>query len=151
MRSSLLINLLWLAPLAAGAQHADQYKAPASDVAAVTAASFGYIDALYKVDSTLVIKHVHPALAKRGFYQVSGGSWQDGTMTYAQLLSLSARWNKEGKEAGPKSPREVKVLEVMNRTAITRVTAEWGIDYLALGKYEDGWKIVNIIWQSPPR
>ncbi len=151
MRRSFLALAFVLCPVITSAQHADNYKAPAAEVAAVTAASFAYIDALYKVDTSLVVKYVHPSLAKRGYYKNREGNWQDAPMTYAQLLSLSGRWNKEGREAGPKSPREVKVLEVMNRTAVTRVTAEWGIDYLALGKYEDGWKIVNILWQEPPR
>lgn len=139
------------APALVHAQQPNDYKAPAADVEAVTAASFAYIDALYKVDSALVTKYVHPSLAKRGYYRNRSGAWQEAPMTWAQLYALSARWNKDGKEAGPSSPREVKVLEVMNRTAVTRVTAEWGIDYLSLGKYDDGWKIVGIVWQEPPR
>lgn len=133
------------------AQAPGNYTAPPQDVQAVTEASFGYIDALYKVDTSLVAKYVHPALAKRGYWRNREGVWQESPMTYAQLLTLSGRWNKDGKQAGPSSPREVKVLEVLDHTAITRVTAEWGVDYLALGKTADGWKIVNIIWQELPK
>ncbi len=122
-----------------------------SDHDAVVAASFAYIDALYKADSTLVIKAVHPTLSKRGYIRTDDGGWREGRMSYEDLLRLSARWNKSGTEAGPSSPRSVKVLEVLDHTAVTRVTAEWGTDFLNLAKYPEGWRIVSIVWQTPPR
>jgi hypothetical protein len=45
----------------------------------------------------------------------------------------------------------VQVFEVLDRTANAKVTAQWGIDYMQLAKFTDGWKIVNIVWQTHPR
>jgi hypothetical protein len=134
-----------------GAQAMPAATGASGDVAAVTAASFAYIDALYKADSTMVIAAVHPSLTKRGYIRGENGAWREGNMTYTELLRLSALWNKRGNEAGPNSPRAVEVLKVLDHTAVTRVTAEWGTDFLNLAKYPDGWKIVSIVWQTPPR
>lgn len=146
-----LATLLLL--LSTGSAHAQSTRSSmaSTDHEAVVAASFAYIDALYKVDSTLVIKAVHPTLVKRGYIRTEDGGWREGRMSYEELLRLSARWNKSGTEAGPSSPRSVKVLEVLDHTAVTRVTAEWGTDFLNLAKYPEGWRIVSIVWQTPPR
>lgn len=146
-----LATLLLLTSGGAAAAQSTTTSKASPDHEAVVAASFAYIDALYKVDSTLVIKAVHPTLSKRGYIRMDEGSWREGNMSYEDLLRLSARWNKSGKEAGPSSPRSVKVLEVLDHTAVTRVTAEWGTDFLNLAKYPEGWKIVSIVWQTPPR
>jgi hypothetical protein len=137
--------------LTAQAQQAPSFIASPADVRAVTEASLGYIDALYKADSTLVMRHVHPTLTKRGYVRSPDGSWREGAMSYQELLRLSARWNRSGTEAGPRSPRAVELLDVLDRTAATRVTAEWGTDFLLLSRYDDGWKIVSIVWQTPPK
>ncbi len=152
MTRKLLLVALLLSASTAGAQgHGKSiHNADAADVKAVTDASFGYIDALYKVDTSLVLRYVSPNLAKRGYFRNNQGAWQEAPMSYQQLVSLSGRWNKEGKQAGPGAIRDVAVLEVLNRTAVTRIQAVWGVDYLALAKYDDGWKIVNILWQEPP-
>jgi hypothetical protein len=154
MRNSLfvaMIGALVVCPTQVAAQAGTVTPAATADVEAVRAASFAYIDALYKADSTLVLKAVHPTLNKRGFIRTETGDWREGSMSYNDLLRLSARWNKDGKEAGPSSPRAVEVLSVLDHTAVTRVTAEWGTDFLVLAKYPDGWKTVSIVWQTPPK
>jgi hypothetical protein len=45
----------------------------------------------------------------------------------------------------------VLVFDVLDKTAAVKVTASWGVDYMLLGKYDGGWQIVQILWQSPPR
>jgi Putative lumazine-binding len=147
----LIVALVVACPRSAAAQTPGTVPAATGDVAAVTAASFAYIDALYKADSTLVLKSVHPTLNKRGYIRTENGDWREGSMSYNDLLRLSARWNKDGKEAGPSSPRAVEVLSVLDHTAVTRVTAEWGTDFLVMAKYPDGWKTVSIVWQTPPK
>ncbi len=72
-------------------------------------------------------------------------------MTYDQLLETARTWNASGRTLREGAPHEVIVHEVLNRIASVRVTAQWGVDYLQLAKFDDGWKIVNIVWQSPPR
>lgn len=115
---------------------------------AVIAAAMDYLEALYKVQPELIERSVHPELAKRGMYKTKEGTYREGKMTYEQLRTLAGRWNKDGKEAGDKSPRKVTVLDMDEMTASVRLDAEWGFDYMHLAKYDGKWKIVNVLWQT---
>ncbi|MBL8227214.1 MAG: nuclear transport factor 2 family protein [Bryobacterales bacterium] len=138
-----IITLLLLCSLMA-------FAADPTDRSAVHSAAKDYIDALYEVRPDLIERSVHPNLSKRGFYRNEQGVYQEGVMTYQQLVNLAGRWNKDGKRDLSKSPREVVVTEVLDQTATAKVIADWGIDYMQLGKFNGQWKIVNILWQSHP-
>ncbi|HEX2716302.1 MAG TPA: nuclear transport factor 2 family protein, partial [Gemmatimonadaceae bacterium] len=52
----------------------------------------------------------------------------------------------------PNAPKEIVLLDVLDQTAVAKLTARWGTDYLLLAKGEDGrWQITHVLWQSPPR
>lgn len=129
---------------AAGAQ------AP-SDQEAVRQAALDYVEGIYEVKPERLQRSVHPTLVKRGFYKKDAAApYTEMPMTYEQLLKLAANWNKDGKR--DTSIKEVAVLEVLDQTAVAKVRANWGTDYMLLGKYDGQWKIVQILWQShPPR
>lgn len=118
---------------------------------AVRQAALDYVESVYEVDPARVERSVHPDLAKRGFFIKKGETaYSPHTMTFAQLVELSKNYNKNGNV--PKTaPKEVVVFEVSDQTASAKVTAVWGIDYLHLAKYDGKWKIINILWQSPPK
>ena len=69
-------------------------------------------------------------------------------MTYDQLVRLAGNWNKDKKR--DTSIKVVAVLDVLDQTAVAKVTAAWGVDYMQLAKFEGRWKIVQILWQSHP-
>jgi hypothetical protein len=71
-----------------------------------------------------------------------------GTMTYDQLVALAGSWNKNGNQ--DLSIKKVEVLDVLDQTAVAKITAQWGIDYMQLAKFDGQWKILNIVWQSHP-
>jgi hypothetical protein len=129
----------------------ERYQPAAEDVAAVEEASYGYIDAIYKADPSLVERYVHSSLTKVGYYTNQSGVWNESPMTYAQLLDVARTWNRDGTTLRAGAPREVVIYEVLDRTASAKVIAQWGIDYLQLVKYDDGWKIRHIVWQQHPR
>ncbi len=122
------------------------------DEKAVHAAAMDYLDGLYKADTTFIERSIHPELRKRGYWfnkkkeSYSGAS----DMTYEQLIKLTKRWNKDGSRANENSVKEVTVFEVLDKTATAKVTAVWGVDYMHLVKLGDEWKVMNILWQSPP-
>ena len=121
------------------------------DKEAVRQAALDYVESVYEVDPARVERSVHPDLAKRGFFIKKGETaYSPHTMTFTQLVELSKNYNKNGNV--PKTaPKEVVVFEVSDQTASAKVTAVWGIDYLHLAKYDGKWKIINILWQSPPK
>lgn len=129
--------------LAARAQNADE--------AAVRQAALDYIEAVYNVNPAQAERSVHPELVKRGFYIRQGESvYTPHSMTFEQFIELTKTYNKNG--GIPKdAPKEVVVYDVSDQTASVKVTAAWGIDYMHLAKYDGKWKIINILWQSPPK
>jgi hypothetical protein len=124
---------------------------PDSDREAVEQAVYDYVDALYLVDPARIERSVHPSLTKLGFWrQDSADSYQRLTMTFDELRDLAGRWNQSGRVDPATAPREVVVIDVLDQTAMAKLTADWGVDYLHLAKIDGAWKIVHVLWQSPP-
>lgn len=121
------------------------------DKEAVRQAAMDYIESIYDVNPAKAERSVHPDLAKRGFFLKKGETaYMPLAMTFAQLIELAKSYNRNGRV--PKdAPKEVVIFEVSDQTASAKVTASWGIDYLHLAKYDGTWKIINVLWQSPPR
>jgi len=120
-----------------------------ADREAVRQAALDYVEGVYNVEPARIERSVHPTLVKRGFYKdTAAGPYLESPMTYEQLVRLAANWNKEKKR--DISIKEVAVLDVLDQTAVAKVTAAWGIDYMQLAKFEGRWKIVQILWQSHP-
>lgn len=142
-RLILMSAFVLLAATAAQAQTAE-------DREAVRRAALDYVESIYDVDPSKAERSVHPELVKRGFFKRSEDSgYSPHTMTFAELVELAGKYNKDGRV--PKdAPKEVVVFDVADQTASAKVTASWGIDYLHLAKYEGRWQIINILWQTPP-
>ena len=118
------------------------------DRQAVQQAAANYVTAVYESKPELIEQSVHPKLTKYGFMRQQDGTYKQGQMTYDQLLEVARTWNKEKKR--DTSINKVEVLDVLDHTATAKVTAQWGIDYMQLAKFDGTWKIINIIWQTHP-
>ena len=119
----------------------------------VTQAGYNYIDTFYKADTTLAYKSVHKDVRKVGWwFDKKKKAYTDNLeMPFNKLVSLAKRWNVKGDRVNDQSPRKVEILEVSDKIAVVKVTAEWGIDYLNMVNTNEGWKSINIVWQSPPK
>lgn len=119
----------------------------------VAEAASNYIDTFYKADTTLAYKSVHPKLRKVGwwFNKKRDQYAKASEMSFDRLISLAKRWNAKGDRANSESIHEVEILDVCDKIAVAKVTAVWGIDYLNMVNTDDGWKIINIVWQSKPK
>ncbi|HVL67468.1 MAG TPA: nuclear transport factor 2 family protein [Vicinamibacterales bacterium] len=121
----------------------------AQDRDAVTRAGLDYVEGVYQVQPERIQRSVHPSLVKRGFHQKDPGApYVEMFMNYDQLVNLARNWNREGKR--DTSIKKVEVLDLLDQTAVVKVTASWGVDHMLLGKYDGAWKISLIQWQSPP-
>lgn len=122
-----------------------------SDREEVERAVLDYAESLYNVDPGLVDRSVHPTLAKVGFYRARADSpYRELRMTFDELKRLAASWNREGRVDARAAVKEVVVFDVLDQTATAKLTAEWGVDYLHLAKFDGRWQIINVLWQSPP-
>ncbi len=143
---SLALVLVLAVPLSVQAQQDADHEA-------VYNAVLDYVEGIYNVQPERIERSVHPELRKLGFFRPSAdGPYRPGTMpmTFDQLVNLAANWNKNG-QVPEDAPKEITIYEVLDRTASAKLTAHWGIDYFHLAKFDDGtWKIINVLWQSPP-
>ena len=119
----------------------------------ITQTGYNYIDTFYKVDTTLAYKSIHKNLRKVGWWydDKKKAYSQDLEMPFDALIKLAKKWNAKGDQVNAQSPRKVEVLEVSDKIAVVKVTAIWGIDYLNMVNTDDGWKAINIVWQSKPK
>jgi hypothetical protein len=126
-------------------QESDDYRM-------VQAAIEDYVLALYQVAPERIARSVDTSLHKIGYFDYDGETYFHVPMTYQQLYDLAGNWNKEGEQANTDSPLKIDIYEIHNKTASAKLTAVWGIDFMHLSKSSEGqWKIMNIMWQSPPK
>ena len=120
-----------------------------ADEDAISQAVLNYANSAYEVKPELVDQSVHPKLQKIG-YVLREGEYRELWMNYYELKQLVAGWNKEGRFDPATAKREIKVLDRLDRTAVARLDAEWGIDFFQLAKLDGTWTIMNVIWQTYP-
>lgn len=145
MMKSLTLALAVLAvPVLTSARLAER-----ADEAAVREAAMNYVTGVYEAKPELIERSVSPQLTKVGFARQGGGAYRQLPMTYAQLVALSKTWNADGKQ--DTSVKDVKVLDVLDQTAVAKLTASWGVDYMQLAKIDGTWRILHIVWQTPPQ
>ena len=139
-----LLFMIMAVPVVAPAQSSPEQEA-------VKQAVLDYVEGIYEVTPTRIERSIHPEMAKRGFFIKKGETvYSPHTMTFAQLVELSKNYNKDG-HVPKDAPKEVAVYDVSDQTASAKLTAVWGIDYLHLAKYDGKWKIINVLWQTPPK
>lgn len=117
---------------------------------AVRLAVLDYVEGVYNVDPARIERSVHPELSKLGFWKQQGKEgYVNGKMTFPQLVEVAKTWNKTGKLPA-NAPKEITIFDVQDQTASAKLVAQWGTDYFHLAKYDGKWKIINVLWQSPP-
>ncbi len=117
----------------------------------VKQAVLDYVEGVYEVSPTRIERSIHPDLSKRGFFIKKGETvYSPHTMTFPQLVELSKNYNKNG-HVPKDAPKEVVMYDISDQTASAKLIAVWGIDYIHLAKYDGKWKIINVLWQSPPK
>ncbi len=120
-----------------------------ADRQAVEEAVLDYVEGIYLVQPERIERSVHQDLRKLGYWrQDSSGEYRVAPMTYQELYDLAAKWNADGHIDAGTAPKEIVVFDVLDQTAVAKLTAAWGVDYFQLGKYDGKWMIVNVLWQS---
>jgi hypothetical protein len=117
---------------------------------AIRQAVLDYAEGIYNADPARIERSVHPSLHKGGFFEErEGGPYSFTTMTFAEMVDLSKRYNADGQM--PKAaPKEITIFDVQEQIASAKLIAWWGTDYMHLAKYGGKWMIVNVFWQTHP-
>lgn len=104
-----------------------------------------YIYAFYKGESDLLRESVHPNLAKRTVKSVENNSDLKHS-TFEDMLRLSEVFYRQSNLSD--HPRmEIVILDMSQNMASVKLIAEGWIDYIHLARFNNEWKIINVIWE----
>ncbi|HMB93211.1 MAG TPA: nuclear transport factor 2 family protein, partial [Rhodothermales bacterium] len=105
----------------------------AADQEAIRAAVLDYVEAIYNVEPDRIKRSVHPNLAKYGYWMPrDGNDYQGSAMTFDQLVDLAGKWNQSGRVNADEAPKEIEIYDVMDKTAVAKLSAQWGVDHMQL-------------------
>lgn len=114
----------------------------------VKVAVLDYIESQHTPNSAQMDRALHPRMVKRTFWkdkQTGKDYLRETTAESMILLAESYNKNKDKFPAVPK--KDVRFLDVSERTASIKLIADEWIDYLHLVKLNGSWKIINVLWQ----
>lgn len=121
-----------------------------SDAEAVRRAALDYVEGFYEGDTVKLVRAIRPEMYKYGFWRDSSTlPYRGSQMTYTQALEYANRVKARNSPTPASAPKTVQVLDVMDQTASAKLTAQWGIDYLLLAKFDGRWMITHVLWQGP--
>ena len=136
----LLVSAVLLLPQVAAAQ-------TAADSAAIRGAALDYIEGWYTGDAVRMERALHPELAKRILMANQNEPGKHFMhMTAAELIEGAGRGGGSGSPA-EEQRKEVRILDIFRGTASVRVDAQTWVDYLHVAKDNDGWVIINVLWE----
>ena len=141
MKRSLMLLLIAAAPLLA-------HAADATDNQLIERAVRDYIESQHKPDPERMERSLDPKLAKRTYWQAADGSEFIMNTDRDTMVKVAKTYNKDGTKF-PAQPRvDIKILDVDQRVATVKLTADDWIDYMHLYKNQRSeWKIINVLWQ----
>jgi hypothetical protein len=121
-----------------------------ADSAGIRGAALDYIEGWYAADGDRMARALHPELAKRIVVTDSMG--------HSRIQNQSAMTLIEGTRAGggkrtpiERQRKDFKILDIYHGAAVAKIIASDWVDYLELAKWNDHWKIVNVLWELTPR
>jgi hypothetical protein len=121
----------------------------AADSTAIRQTALDYIDGYYAGNAERMKRALHPNLAKRIVAVGPDGKTAVHNMTATQLVQGTAAG---GGQSIPEDRRrsEVTILDIYGNTSSVKIIASDWIDYLHIGKVDDHWVIINVLWELTP-
>lgn len=107
-----------------------------------------YIESQHQTDPARMERALDPQLAKRTYWQAVDGTEFIMKTDMETMLKVARNYNKDGTKF-PARPRvDIRILDIDQRVATVKLSADEWIDYLHLYRNQRGeWKIVNVLWQ----
>ncbi|WP_025145326.1 nuclear transport factor 2 family protein [Pedobacter jeongneungensis] len=111
-------------------------------------ATLDYIESQHTPNPKQMERALHPRMVKRTFWKdkETGKDYVRETSTESMVI-LAESYNKK-KDKFPAVPKkEIKFLDISDRTASVKLIADEWIDYIHIVKLNGAWKIINVLWQ----
>ena len=133
--------LFLLVSIVAGAQ-------TKQDTVAITRAALDYLESQHVPNTKQMEQCLHPRLVKRTFWKDKSTKKDYLSEYFAEnMVLLAEKYNAKGDKFPAQPRKDVKLLDVSDRTASVKLVADDWIDYMHLVKLNNEWKIVNVLWQ----
>lgn len=121
-----------------------------ADTAAIQQVALDYIEGWYERDRERMRRAVHPNLVKRIVWR-TGEEDRLGEQGAQELI----RSTSEDADEGPRAPvgerqKDIHILDIYDNIAVVRVDSNEYIDYLQVARWNEEWKIINILWDLKP-
>lgn len=128
--------------------NADLVAQTAADSTAIRATALDYIEGWFAGDAERMERALHPELVKRIVVtdEVTGEDWIDG-MGKSKLVEGTRRGFGREVPAGDRRT-DVTILDITGRAASVKVDAGPWVDYMHLVRFNDEWKILNVLWET---
>jgi hypothetical protein len=111
-------------------------------------AALNYIESQHTPNPQQMEKALHPRLVKRTFWKDKETSKDYVRETSAEsMVILAESYNKKNDKFPAVPKKEVKFLDISDRTASVKLIADEWIDYMHIVKLNGAWKIINVLWQ----
>ncbi|QIL41941.1 nuclear transport factor 2 family protein [Pedobacter sp. HDW13] len=141
MKYIIILSILLLGTTASFAQ-------TKQDSLDIKRAALDYIESQHKPNPKQMEQALHPRLVKRTFWKdkATGKDYVRETSAESMVL-LAESYNKKSDKFPVNPKKDLKFLDVSDRTASVKLLADEWIDYMHLVKLNDSWKIINVLWQ----
>lgn len=118
------------------------------DSLAIKQAVLDYIESQHTPNPQQMERALHPRLVKRTFWKDKETNKDYIRETSAESMVILAESYNKKKDKFPIVPKkEVKFLDIADKTASVKLIADEWIDYMHLAKLNGAWKIINVLWQ----
>ena len=119
-----------------------------ADSLAIRQAALDYIESQQKPNPQQMERALHPRLVKRTFWKEKTTQKEFISENFTDnMIILAERYNRNGDKFPSQPMKEVRLLDVSDRTASVKLTADEWIDYMHMVKISGQWKIINVLWQ----
>ncbi|WP_316848445.1 nuclear transport factor 2 family protein [Pedobacter psychrodurus] len=111
-------------------------------------AALNYIEAQHNPNPKQMEQALHPRMVKRTFWKdkATGKDYVRETSTESMVI-LAESYNKKNDKFPAVPKKEIKFLDVSDKTASVKLIADEWIDYMHIVKLNGVWKIINVLWQ----
>ncbi len=124
------------------------------DSTAIKTAALNYIEGYFYKDAKRMKDALHPELIKRCIQQDENGKDFIINLSASYMVMRAANnTNRHANNPEGKMEAKVKIYDITGNSATVKITNnQYGfIDYAHMGKFGDGWKIVNVLWANLPK
>ncbi|NIM50622.1 MAG: hypothetical protein GTN62_09860 [Gemmatimonadales bacterium] len=118
----------------------------AADTVAIKQAALDYIEGWYEGSAERMERALHPDLAKRTV--VNNPQTQRSMIRHLTKSMMVEITRSGGGSSAPekKDKCSVYVLDIFNNVASVKAVSPDFVDYLHIVRWNEGWKIVNVLW-----